>query len=121
MILTVDGRDSRTLRWDEPAPLGLVEAPTILPGSRLWLGHSGKHDWISVIASVDVGSLHVSIARYPAHSQRYPAWDEILAIRAWAFPEETEVVMVLACKSEYVNVHNNCFHLWESACGRERR
>ncbi len=115
MILTADGRDSRTLRWDEPAPLGLAEAPPTLPDSRLWIGHSGKHNRISVIASVDAGDLHVSIA----HSQRYPTWDEILAVRAWAFPDDTEVVMVLARKGEYVNIHNNCFHLWESRCGRE--
>jgi hypothetical protein len=94
-----------------------MPAPPTLPGSRLWIGHSGKHNRISMIASVDGGSLHVSIA----HSQRYPTWDEILAVRAWAFPAETEVVMVLARASEYVNLHNNCFHLWESACGREGR
>jgi hypothetical protein len=115
-ILTADGRDSRSLRWDDPPPLGLVAAPPS-PSGRVWIGHSGKHNRISVIASVDGGSLHVSIA----HSQRYPTWDEILAVRAWAFPDDVEVVMVLARKGEYVNLHNNCFHLWESACGREGR
>ena len=117
MILTVDGNDSRTLRWDAAPPLGLREARATLPNSRLWLARVGKHNHISVIASVDGGSLHLSIA----HSQRYPTWDEILAVRAWAFDEDTEVVMVLARKGEYVNVHSNCFHLWESACGREGR
>lgn len=118
MIFTPQGRDSRTLRWDEPAPLKLVEAGQCpVPGGRLWMGHSGKHNRMSVIASVDSGALHVSIA----HSNRYPTWDEILAVRAWAFPDDTEVVMVLARKEEYVNLHNNCFHLWESACGRESR
>jgi len=117
-ILTATGRDMRMLRLDEPAPLGLLEARgCTVPGGRLWIGHVGKHNRRSVIASLDGGALHLSIA----HSQRYPTWDEILAVRAWAFPEETEVVMVLARKSEYVNVHNNCFHLWESACGREGR
>src|SRR5258706_9285120 len=118
MVLTASGRDSRSLRQDEPAPLDLVEAAICpVPGGRLWIGHSGKHNRISVIISIDADALHVSIA----HSNRYPTWDEILAVRAWAFPDDTEVVMVLARREEYVNVHNNCFHLWESACGREGR
>lgn len=119
MILTADGRDSKTLRWDEPAPLGLVERRGACPvaNGRLWTAPIGKHNFISVIASIDAGSAHVSIA----HNARYPNWQEILAVRAWAFSEETEVVMVLARASEYVNIHQNCFHLWESACGREGR
>lgn len=48
-------------------------------------------------------------------------WDEILAVRRWAFPPDMEVVMVLAREAEYVNIHNNCFHLWQSLCGREGR
>jgi len=117
-VLTVSGHDSRLLRLDDPAPLNLQDVGIgPIPNSRLWIGHIGKHNRISVIASIDGGAMHVSIA----HSQRYPTWDEILAVRSWAFPEETEVVMVLARRSEYVNVHNNCFHLWESACGREGR
>ncbi len=118
MILTADGRDSRTLRWDSPAPLGLKEQRDCpVPSGRLWIATLGKHNHFTAIASIDDGSAHVSFS----HSNRYPTWDEILEIRAWAFPEEMEVVMVLARKSEYVNIHPNCFHLWESACGREGR
>lgn len=117
MILTADGRDSRSVRWDEPPPLGMKEHEAPFRGARRWIGQVGKHGMFSAIASVDQGSLHVSIA----HNIRYPTWDEILAVRAWGFPEDMEVVMVLARKGEYVNVHQNCFHLWESACGREGR
>jgi hypothetical protein len=116
-VLLADGRDSRSLRWDEPLPFGMKEHEAPFPGARRWIGQVGKHGMFVVIASVDAGSLHVSFS----HNSRYPTWDEILAVRAWGFPEETEVVMVLARKSEYVNVHQNCFHLWESACGREGR
>lgn len=104
-------------RWDEPAPLGLSEeTPCPIPG-RLWRRRLGKHNFMTVIASVDGGSLHVSIS----HNSRYPTWDEILAVRAWAFPSDMEVVMVLARADDYVNLHPNCFHLWQSACGREGR
>ena len=90
---------------------GGVRPPVVKHGARVLAEQE------ALIASIDSGAVHVSIA----HSQRYPTWDEILAVRAWAFPPETEVVMVLARASEYVNLHNNCFHLWESACGREGR
>lgn len=115
-IYTPHGRDSRTLRWDKPAPLGLVEDKPILPGSRLWVVGK-KPDLMSIIASVDRGYMHVSVA----HSSRYPTWDEIHTIRDWAFPEDMEVVMVLPREVDYVNLHRNCFHLWESACGEEGR
>lgn len=117
MILTASGRDARTLRWDEPAPFGMKEHDAPFRGARRWIGQVGKHGIFSLIASVDGGALHVSIA----HNIRYPSWDEILLVRKWGFPEDMEVVMVLARKGEYVNVHVNCFHLWESACGREGR
>lgn len=116
-LILADGRDARMLRLDHGAPLGLGEHPyPPLQPARVWLVKH-KHELVKVIASVDDGALHVSIS----HSHRYPTWDEIRAVRDWAFPEETEVVMVLARKSEYVNLHPNCFHLWESACGREGR
>lgn len=116
-ILTADGRDSRMFRLDAPAPFKATEHRSTVAGGRMWIAQLGKHGMLSMIASVDQGSLHLSIA----HNKRYPTWDEILALRAWAFPEDMEVVMVLARKGEYVNVHQNCFHLWESACGQEGR
>lgn len=67
------------------------------------------------LASVDDGFLHVSLS----HRKRYPTWNEIKAVREWLFPDEMEVVMVLARKSEYVSISENCFHLWQSACGEE--
>jgi len=116
-LFAPDGRDVRESRWDVP-PDGFEEIrDATRPGGRIWFRKLGKHNFLSVLASVDGGWLHVSIA----HNARYPTWDEILSVRSWGFPEETEVVMVLARKSEYVNLHQNCFHLWESACGREGR
>jgi hypothetical protein len=97
------------------APLGLVfqgPAPSLI--GQLWVSRTRG---LSVILSIDGGHRHLSIAS-PA---RYPSWDEILRVRNWYFPEEMEVVMVLARRSEYVNLHPTCFHLWESACGREGR
>jgi len=51
---------------------------------------------------------HASVS----HRARYPTWDEILDVRYNFFGESDEVVQILPPKSEYVNVHKNCFHLW---------
>lgn len=97
------------------APMGFIPGGSALGGhGELWLARE-KH--LSVIVSVDGGDLHASIA----HPDRYPTWAEILSVRNWIFPAEMEVVMVLARRSEYVNLHPNCFHLWQSRCGQEGR
>lgn len=98
------------------APMGFmrVSASPAVAHGEMWLSPQ-RH--LSVIVSVDDGSLHASIA----HPDRYPTWAEILSVRNWIFPAEMEVVMVLARRSEYVNLHPNCFHLWQSKCGAEGR
>jgi hypothetical protein len=74
-----------------------------------WLGL----DDLSVIGSKDPTRhgelLHVSIAR----QDRYPSWDEILAVKE-AFFGDVDAMMVLPKKSDYVNIHNHCFHLWQT-------
>jgi hypothetical protein len=44
---------------------------------------------------------------------RYPTWEEIKAARYDLIPDKVTMVMVLPPKSEYVNVHPNCFHLYQ--------
>ena len=52
---------------------------------------------------------HLSIA----HRSRYPTWDEIKTARYELVPGNVTMAMILPPKSEYVNLHNNCFHLHE--------
>jgi hypothetical protein len=58
--------------------------------------------------SLEVPLLHVSIA----HPGRYPTWDEIHVIKEELFGER-QAMMILPEKALYVNMHKNCFHLWE--------
>ena len=51
---------------------------------------------------------HMSVAR----PDRYPSWDEMMQLRAVMFDDDAEVVQLMPPCEEYVNVHNNCFHLW---------
>lgn len=53
--------------------------------------------------------LHASIA----HPFRLPAWEEVKFVRYTLFPDEMTVAQILPPKSEYVDMHKNCFHLWE--------
>jgi hypothetical protein len=91
--------------------------PLVMPGSEdaeLWVSGLLR---LSVITSRDGGSLHLSIA----HPERYPTWDEIVTAWRWYAGPDVEGVMVVPRESEHVNLHSNCFHVWQSACGREGR
>jgi len=64
---------------------------------------------LKIIISEDAGRLHLSVS----HPLRYPTWDEIKEIRYKYLPNEKTFGILLPPKEEYVNVHPNCFHLWE--------
>ncbi|MFB3926754.1 MAG: hypothetical protein ACE14T_11940 [Syntrophales bacterium] len=52
---------------------------------------------------------HASISR----SDRYPTWEEILAVKEELFGD-IDCMMVMPKKEDYVNIHNNCFHVWQT-------
>lgn len=59
--------------------------------------HNGKMRW------------HLSIS----HPARYPKWEEIKDARYALLPLGLTFGMMLPPPNEYVNIHPNCFHLWE--------
>jgi len=76
----------------------------------------GTDDWYSmgecsIHVSLDASAWHLSIA----HPRRYPSWAEIKRARDKLLPADRSFAMVLPRDGEYVNVHPNCFHLWECA------
>lgn len=68
-----------------------------------------KEGECQILVSRDNDKLHLSIS----HENRYPTWDEIKAARYKYMPADMMVAMLLPPEGEYVNVHENCFHLWE--------
>jgi hypothetical protein len=52
---------------------------------------------------------HLSIS----HPARYPTWDEIADVRYKLVPDDVTMAMLLPPRDEYVNAHDNCFHLWQ--------
>ena len=64
----------------------------------------------SVIVGIEHGRWHISIA----HPARYPKWDEIKAARMKYVPHNVTMALLLPGEHEYINVHPNCFHLYET-------
>lgn len=59
--------------------------------------HGNKEEW-----------FHCSVSR----PDRYPSWDDIMAVKNLFIGEDNEAIQVLPKKPEYVNLHKNCFHIW---------
>jgi hypothetical protein len=63
----------------------------------------------TVIVTKEYGKWHLSIA----HPRRYPSWDEVAQARYRLLPEDMWVAMFLPPPGEYVNLHRNCFQVFE--------
>ncbi|HEU0021674.1 MAG TPA: hypothetical protein VFR55_08390 [Dehalococcoidia bacterium] len=62
-----------------------------------------------VIASDGLGWEHVSVS----HPSRVPTWDEMNCIKDLFWAEDETVIQYHAPRSEYVNNHPRCLHLWK--------
>lgn len=62
-----------------------------------------------VFVSLDPPGWHLSIS----HKSRYPTYEEIKQARYDFLPDDLEMAMVFPAKKDFVNLHPNCFHLWE--------
>lgn len=67
----------------------------------------------AIVAEEPLGwHLSISFDR-PGGSLRYPTWDEIMHARSQLLPADVAFVMHLPVESEFVAVHDTCFHLHE--------
>jgi len=75
------------------------------------------HDGFTVMFTVENHGTsayqHLSVSR----KERYPSWDEIVLFRSLFFEDDDEIVQVIPKESDYVNVHDNCFHMWLDISG----
>lgn len=53
---------------------------------------------------------HVSVSS----PKRIPTWEELCKIKDMFFDDEEECYQVFPKKSEYVNIHKNCMHIWRN-------
>lgn len=86
---------------DAAGPNGCFIVPVEVP-------HLKAKQNVFVIAGDGMGWEHVSVSR----KDRVPTWDEMCQVKALFWDDEDCVVQYHPPKSEYVNVHPNCLHLW---------
>lgn len=100
-----DGRRLRLVRaWK--APLGDLVIP-----AQDWEGPQGLH----IMASLDPTDawgelLHVSTSYRDVNHR--PTWEDLQAIKD-AFFGDVDACMILPKREDYVNIRDNCFHLWQ--------
>jgi len=64
---------------------------------------------VYVIASDEGGWEHVSVSR----ADRCPTWDEMCEVKNLFFGPDEWVVQFHPARSDYVNAHPYCLHLWK--------
>lgn len=88
-----------------------IKSPIL--GGRVFTADLGQ---IQCLVSKDYGKWHMSIS----HASRYPTWDEIKQAVYELLPEGLTYAMYFPPKSQFVNIHPNCFHVYESEVSDDR-
>jgi len=80
---------------------------------------AGEAREICCIASDGGGWQHVSVS-FGQRSTRCPSWEVMCAIKDLFWEPEDAVIQIHPPKSDYVNYHPGCLHLWRCTDGREQ-
>jgi len=91
-------------------PAGLVETLYGMPVGR-W-HHATHPNWL-VIAGVerrDDGRLWMHVSTSMRH--RLPSWEEVVAVKEQFIGEDRHALQLLPKRSEWLNLHPYCLHLW---------
>lgn len=76
----------------------------------------GKYKGSVVFSNNERGYEHVSFCPY---NGRLPDWDAMCELKDAFFDDEEEAYQIMPKKSEYVNMLENCLHLWRPHNGLE--
>ncbi len=94
--------------------------PKIIPPG--WGMHEVREDgwhWVQMLTGLSVilsGEkeaderrwMHASVAA----PTRLPTWDELRAVKEWTLGTEAKAIQVIPPRSQYVNLHPYCLHLF---------
>ena len=103
------------MKWTEvdqyrcPDPLGRYHGPGNTFGTFLIPSCYDRKDLFVIAVEDGDGWDHVSISR---RDRRTPRWNEMCQIKDLFWNEDKTVVQFHPKKSEYVNLHESCLHLW---------
>ena len=62
-----------------------------------------------VIVAIENGMYHLSISKANEH----PSYEDIKQARYNFTPDSVVMAQIFPPKSQFVNLHEHCFHLWE--------
>jgi hypothetical protein len=94
---------------------GWVMSPDCERVGRYELGLPGKGYVVIISGTVKEGRrwVHLSFSR----GDRVPDWEELKAIKGRFLGDEASAIQVFPPKSQWVNVHPYCLHLWQCVDG----
>jgi hypothetical protein len=69
--------------------------------------------YLQVISSDEMDWEHVSVVSVSDKKPRTPSWSEMCKVKDMFWEENDCVIQYHPPKSEYVNNHQNCLHLWK--------
>lgn len=93
---------------------GLLASDKSYGNNGAFLVTSRRKQTLLVIASDQLGWEHVSVSL----PNRTPYWDEMCLIKDLFLGAEDCVVQYHPPRSEYVNFHPHCLHLWRQVGGQ---
>lgn len=87
----------------------LLKSLRVQPGTKVYETDTGCRILLSPPFNRAGIGWHLSIS----HQERYPTWDEIKEARNQLLPMDKTFAMIFPPQEEYVNLHQNTFHLWQ--------
>ncbi len=81
-----------------PVHMGFIHLPDCGTCSVVW----GDNEY---------GMEHVSVS--PKRKFKIPSWDDMCILKDIFFEDEEEAYQIHPKKNEYVNLMENCLHLWK--------
>ena len=100
----------REVTWTPPAPpLGYSMVRRSIDGAHYVRTLTGASVIVSATEELDGRAwVHFSMAR----ADRLPTWEELVEGKEAFLGRESKAIMVLAPRSQWVNIHPNCLHLF---------
>lgn len=67
-----------------------------------------RYKGMNLIIAIEAGKWHLSVsAKFPL------GYQQLKDIRYKFLPNDIQVAQIFPSREEFVNVHQNCWHLWE--------
>lgn len=79
----------------------------------------GEARLVNCVASDGMGWQHVSVS-YPASPKKAPSWEIMCQVKDLFWEAEDAVIQIHPPRSQWVNNHPGCLHLWRCTDGREQ-